>query len=68
MKLSKKLLQTMTMSLAIGTTMTTTSCASLKKNAEVNPAGEKCNIRCIISCGHGKDVFTADNCPGCGLG
>jgi len=68
MKLSKKLLQAMTMSLAVGATVAGTSCASLKDRAEVAPESEKCTIKCVINCEHGKGVFSHDNCPGCGLG
>lgn len=68
MKLSKKLLQAMTMSLAVGATVVGTSCSSLKENAEVTPQSEKCTVKCLVKCEHGKGVFTGDNCPGCGLG
>lgn len=71
MKLSKKLLQAMTMSLAIGATVTTTSCSVLSGDVDILPAdsdNEKCTENCGTNCEHAKNVFTADDCPACGLG
>ena len=68
MKLSKKLLQAMTMSLAVGATVVGTSCSSLRENAEVTPEAEKCTVQCLVKCEHDKGLFTGDNCPACGLG
>ena len=58
----------MTMSLAVGASVATTSCASLRQNAEATPESEKCNIKCILKCEHGNGLLTIDNCPGCGMG
>jgi len=58
----------MTMSLAVGVTVAGTSCSSLQRSTETTPNNEKCTVKCLIKCGHGKGIFTGDNCPGCGLG
>lgn len=71
MKLSKKLLQTMTISLAIGATITTTSCTALSGDVEILPAdsdSEKCTEKCDTNCEHADNVYTPENCPLCGLG
>ena len=68
MKLSKKLLQAMTMSLTIGAAVaTTSSCTSLKENAEITPKSETCTINCGIIClKHDNEMV--DYCPPCGRG
>ena len=71
MKLSKKLLQAMTMSLAIGATVTTTSCTAFGGDVDIapqNPDEEKCTEKCGSNCEHSDDVYTVGNCPACGLG
>jgi hypothetical protein len=70
MKLSKKLLQAMTMGLAIGATVTTSSCTALGGDVNILPVAEddKCTEKCDTNCKHSKNVFTAEDCPACGLG
>ncbi len=61
----------MTVSLAIGATVTTTSCTALSGDVNilpVDPDNEKCTEKCGTNCEHAEDVFTAGDCPACGLG
>ena len=61
----------MTVSLAIGATVTTSSCSALGGDLEILPVdaeNEKCTEECETDCGHGSNVFTAEDCPACGLG
>jgi hypothetical protein len=67
MKLSKKIIQAMGMSLAVGATVAVTSCASLKENVEVSPDGKNCTISCGENCTDHKGQ-TIDYCPLCGRG
>jgi len=70
MKLSKKLLQAMTMSLAIGATVTTTSCTALNGDVNILPAeidDEQMSEQCDTD-KHGQVVYTVGDCPACGLG
>ncbi len=68
MKLSKKLLQAMTVSLALGATVaTTSSCSSLKEQAEITPENEVRVISCGIN-GEEDKSQTVDYCPLCGRG
>ncbi|MFT4759476.1 MAG: hypothetical protein ACI9XO_002917 [Paraglaciecola sp.] len=67
MKLSKKLLQAMTVGLAIGAVTVTISCDSLRETTDVTPKKLKCTDACDMKCTSDHEVPEFD-CPACGMG
>ena len=67
MKLSKNLLQAMTVGLALGATAT--SCSFIAGEAEVTPETIECTTECDTKCnGHSQTPSDEWDCPPCGLG
>lgn len=67
MKLSKNLLQAMTVGLALGAVTVTTSCDAVKENTEAKPQKIKCTDACDENCTSNHVIYD-EPCPACGMG